>query len=436
MWLPFLLIVGVIAIVASSSASARGEYGPSISGPMPMPMLPSAPVPPPGPISVFGEFIRIGQAPPPMVILCAIAEAEAIGRCDLASDIVRVFVAPVVYQHENARLYVPGRAPGTARAVAVPPGPSTQLWPPEANYPGFDARFGAMERARRGEVPARLQPGAASSHERGSCERPRSPRAVAPAAPVAVMPSNAPRFPASDEEIRAMLNTNPEEFIEMARRARPAIVDVPVDTANAIHAAAIDEVARQAAQSTPPIQSTPPMDPPAQATGLPPEVVAQMQEDVGLHTAADQTRAMAPGSPIGGVSDEAWRQFVMRLERETPSYQSARHVGQYRQRRERLAELGIDPMRILGSAEAQRAALDVDLIDAHRHAADGGLLGNLGRRIALPGSDAPCTITLSGVLGVIQCAGLDGAASWLESQRDRKRFPHTTQAFVRSNGVF
>jgi hypothetical protein len=384
MWLPLLLVVGVIALVASSSTSSRGEYGPSIAGPMPMPMLPAAPPSLPGPISVFGEFIRIGQAPPPMVILCAIAEAEAIGRGDLASDIVRVFVAPVVYQHElvNAR----------------------------------------------------------SARTRGSCELPKSPRAMAPAAPVAVMPSHgassAPRFPTSDEEIRAMLNANPEGFIEMVRSARPAIVDVPVDTANAIHAAAIDEVARQATQSTPPIQSTPTTDPPVQPTGLPPEVVAQMQEDVGLHAAADQTRANALGSPIVGVSDEAWRQFVMRLERETPSYQSARHVGQYRQRRERLAELGIDPNRVVGSVEAQRAALDADLADAHRHATDGGLLGNLGRRIALPGSDAPCTITLSGVLGVIQCAGLDGAASWLESQRDRKRFPHTTQAFTRSNGVF
>lgn len=398
MWLIPLLVIGAVVFAAASRSAREHEFIPPSRQ-----LAQAASSGLPGPISVLGEFLRIGQTPPPPVILCAIAEAEAIGRGDLASDIVRVFVAPVVYQHELAN-------------------------------------------ARSAHAPYAYAPSGA--HARGSCELPRSPRAVAPLevrpVPAAVMPSQQARgqsFPASDEEIRAMLNTNPEGFIEMVKNARPAIVDVPVDTANAIRAAAIDEVARQTTQSTvqpPPIpQSMPPMDSQTQPTGLPPEVVAQMQEDVGLHEAADQTRALAPGSPIANVSDDAWRQFVMRLERETPSYQSARHVGQYRQRRERLAELGIDSSRILGSAQAQRAALDVDLVDAHRHAADGGLLGgHLGRRVAIPGHDESEMITLSGVLGVIQCAGLDGAAGWLESQRDRKKFPHTTRAFLRTNGVF
>jgi hypothetical protein len=359
-WLIPLLVIGAV-VFAAASRSPRDLI------PLPSRQL-AFPAPPPGPISVLGEFVRVGQVPPPPVILCAIAEAESIGRGDLASDIVRVFVAPVVYQHE-------------------------------------------LMNARRVRTPC----------ERGTCALPRSPReASAPSSLV-----QAPRERTTDDEIRAMLNADPQGFIEMAARRAP-VIEVPVEAAQM-------EVPMQ-----PPRQPPPPMpsDPQVQPTGLPPEVVAQMQDNAGLHEAADQTRALAPGSPIAGVSDDAWREFVMRLEREAPSYQSARHVGQYRQRRERLAELGIDPKRILGSAQAQRAALDVDLIDAHRHAADGGLLGNLGRRIALPGSDAPRAITLSGVLGVIQCAGLDGAASWLESQRDRKRFPHTTQAFTRSNGVF
>jgi hypothetical protein len=176
--------------------------------------------------------------------------------------------------------------------------------------------------------------------------------------------------------------------------------------------------------------------PVTQPMGLPPEAVAQMQEAAGLQHAADQTRAMAPGSPLNGVSDEDWRQFVMRLERETPTFHSSRHVGQYRQRRERLAELGINPNAIHGSAAAQRAALDADLADAYNHAAGGGLLAHLGRAIPVPGHDGTAQITLSGMLGVIQCAGLDGAVGWLESPNDRKRYPHTTQAFLRSNGVF
>jgi hypothetical protein len=178
-------------------------------------------------------------------------------------------------------------------------------------------------------------------------------------------------------------------------------------------------------------------DLPAAQMDLPPEAVAQMQEAAGLYEAADQTRALGPGSPLPGVSDDAWRQFVALLAREAPTFSSSRHVGQYRQRRERLAEFGVDPYTIQGSAVAQRQALDTDLTDAHHHAAAGGVLAkHLGRPIVIPGHEGTEAISLSGVLGVIQCAGLDGAVSWLESSNDRKRYPHTTQAFLRTNGVF
>jgi len=178
-------------------------------------------------------------------------------------------------------------------------------------------------------------------------------------------------------------------------------------------------------------------DHPAPQVELSPETVAQMQEAAGLYEAADQTRAFGPGSPLAGVSDEAWRQFVGLLARESPLFSSSRHVGQYRQRRERLAEFGVDPQTLHGSAAAQRQALDTDLVDAHQHAAAGGILtAHLGRPVVIPGHEGTATITLSGVLGVIQCAGLDGAVGWLESSNDRKRYPHTTQAFLRTNGVF
>ena len=61
---------------------------------------------------------------------------------------------------------------------------------------------------------------------------------------------------------------------------------------------------------------------------------------------------------------------------------------------------------------------------------------NLGRLIALPGGDTAEAITLSGLLGVIQCAGLDGAVGWLTKPSDRKRYPHTTQAFMNTNGIY
>ena len=162
-----------------------------------------------------------------------------------------------------------------------------------------------------------------------------------------------------------------------------------------------------------------------------------MQEAAGLVQAAERTPAMAPGSPIPGIADGAWRDFVIRLERESPQFVSSRHVGQYRHRRERLAELGINPAMIQNSPEAQRQALDVDLADAHRHGIASELFAqHLGRPISLPNADGNKRITLSGVLGVIQCAGLEGAAGWLERPNDRKRYPHTTQAFLHTNGVF
>jgi hypothetical protein len=146
---------------------------------------------------------------------------------------------------------------------------------------------------------------------------------------------------------------------------------------------------------------------------------------------------LGASSPIAEIPAAAWEAFVACLARESPAFRSARHVGQFRQRRERLLELGIDPAALQGDPRAQRQALDLDLADAYQHAAASDLLADhLEREIVLPGQDGPVTLTLSGVLGVIQCAGLEGAVGWLEQAADRKRFPHTTQVFLRCNGLF
>ena len=335
----------------------------------------------PGPIAVLGEIARIGRTPPPTVILCAIAEAESLGRGDITADIIRVFVAP---------------------------------------------------RARNGSP-------------RASCE---------PLKPQLALPQ-----PVTDDEIRALINSDPERFIALlAQHVAPPPADevAAVSLAEQLvglpgHVGAgivladpsdpsseIFEVRWLRGYEVPSLPSM--VDgrqtrlvivdslPVIQPTGLPSETVVQIQED--------QTRALAPGSPIAGISDDDWRQFVIRLSREDPTYSSSRHVGQFRQRRERLIELGIDPGSVLGFASAQRVALDRDLADAHKHAIDGDLVADhVGRRIQIPGHEDAC-ITLSGVMGVIQCAGLDGATGWLEKTGDRKRFPHTTQAFLTTNGIF
>ena len=46
------------------------------------------------------------------------------------------------------------------------------------------------------------------------------------------------------------------------------------------------------------------------------------------------------------------------------------------------------------------------------------------------------TITLSGLLNVANKAGINGMKSWLENERDHKKFTDTNKAFVDATGVF
>lgn len=45
-------------------------------------------------------------------------------------------------------------------------------------------------------------------------------------------------------------------------------------------------------------------------------------------------------------------------------------------------------------------------------------------------------VTLSGVCGIADRAGMRGAQSWLNSPSDHLKFPATTQAFLETNGLF
>jgi len=149
---------------------------------------------------------------------------------------------------------------------------------------------------------------------------------------------------------------------------------------------------------------------------------------------------VAVASPIPGVASGAYAEFARRLEREAPTFQSQRHVGRYRQNKARLAEIGFDPEILVGAPDAQDAALFADVGDAYQHVIASGMADTLvGRAIVLPDTaieDEPELVTLSGVLGVANVAGLDGAVEWFERKEDRKRYPHTTKAFQQTNGVF
>jgi hypothetical protein len=365
MWLVPLLIISVLAVAAVSKSPRPVRPPPRQLAPAPVSGHPTLP----GPIAVLGEILRAGQYPPPMVVLCAIAEAESIGRRDLVVDIVSAFVAPVVHQHRA----------------------QYRQWPVP-----YERGSCSLQRSC---APAQ------GAHERGTCA-PRHDRGTClPRQPGDVSSPHAPPQPSHDE-LLAMLHADPNAFLAMvAARGAPG-VNVPIVVA-------------------PPSVDSGPASPGNEMQAVP-EVVGPPQEEQGG----------VPGSPISDVTDEAWSQFIGRLEREPPTFSSSRHVGRYRQRRDRLVDLGIDPGVLHGSVSAQRTALDADLVDAYRHAAAGGLTEHLKRPIIVPGHEAPQLITLSGLLGVIQCAGLEGAAGWLERSNDRKRYPYTTQVFLATNGVF
>lgn len=62
-------------------------------------------------------------------------------------------------------------------------------------------------------------------------------------------------------------------------------------------------------------------------------------------------------------------------------------------------------------------------------------LGNwVGQPIIV--NDAAHTISLSGLLGIVDCAGFKGAKSWLENESDRSKYPNTTNCFLETNNLF
>jgi len=311
---------------------------------------------PPGPLMVLSELMQRGIYPPPFVIMCAIAEAQALGRDDIVHDVVRTFIAPVVQDYDIQH----------ARAVSLGP----------------DAPGGTMDPA---QYPASYA----------------GPRYAAP------RPAQSMQ---GDEDIQSRLNMDPVNFMADLARQRSAVIDVDPGT-----------VAER------------PTDPRDVRNEPDTDQNGAIQSGAVVSGAVDMTKL---ASPIDGVNALDWSQFCALLVREAPTFSSGRHVGQYRQNKDRLAELGIQPDSLVGRPDLQRKALDRDLADAHHHLRESGMLKHVGRMIALPGVKEQVRITLSGLLGVIQAAGIDGVIGWLEHPGDRKRFKHTTQAFTRTNGVF
>lgn len=352
-----LLFVGAILIGRHSAQAAQPSQA----------RLPSRSVPAissgaqtPSPLAVLTETVRAGLEPPPMLIMCAIAEAEARGELEIVHAIVDKFIAPVVYAAEA----------NAARNANTPP------------HPMDDTR---AQYTNGGHV---IEPSQQIAQPYGGAQQ--SP--VTDCFP----PIRAPR----GDDGQAM-------FVDPAH---------------------LDDVLRQTFGEAP------------QAAADQAPTIAAGELGIAAMHAAEVAMGRAPGSVIRGVAPDRWATFVGQISRESPTFSAPRHVGQFRHRKDRLIELGIDPESLIGHPRRQVDALETDLRDAYHHARASGMDGWVGSMLCMPTGPAHNMInhqiTLSGILGVIQAAGLEGAADWFETDSDRIRFPHTTQAFLRANGVF
>ena len=359
----------------------------------------------PSPLTVIDAFLSLGETPPPAVVFGAIAHAESLGWTELADEIVRVFVLPSVLQVEReTRRAAGGRAAGAAAATYPVGGGGL---PPMTAAPAHASTTTTPARPPSAVVTPATWSSTSSAAPAASASSPAMPDAAPPGEYSAVVGGDA-----IDPEAQRVL----EELAHAGSRAAkvellsgPAAAPEPDAEAQRV----LEELAHTGSRA------------------------AKVELLPGLGAAVERDTS----SPIDGVAAHAWLAFVGRVSREPPTFAAARHVGQFRQRRERLLELGIDPTTVIGSPEAQLAALDADMRDAYLHARGSGLVDEyLGTelKVSAGGTARPTevTLTLSGVLGVIQAAGLEGAVQWLEQPDDRTRFPHTTQAFLRCNGVF
>lgn len=225
---------------------------------------------------------------------------------------------------------------------------------------------------------------------------------------------------------------------------RREIIDVP--DVSIYHAA--QRAPQPAPQSSQPMQAQPSQGDDGVAQDD--DQGAAPQDDATQDTApqgddATQDQSAAPNSvnatsPLPGVSSGAWDEYRERLARESPTFDSARHVGRYRARKDRLSELGLDPALLVSHPRAvdlQDHAFAIDAVDNAQHLVESGMAGvYVGHSLTIPDDPDVHEITLSGLVGVAQVAGLEGAVGWFERKEDRKRFPHTTTAFKRTNGVF
>lgn len=345
--IPFA-IFGIVTLARRGSVSSSPELPPQLALSAPFPPGPMIIVrgelPPPSPIAVLCTYMQSGQAPPEMVIRCSIAEAQLLGRGELAAQIARQY----------GHLIAPAQ-------------------PQISNFQG-------------GGMP------------------PQAPLQM-PAPPQLALPS-------------------PQMAPQMAQASASSRFDETND--------ALEREAMQLAQVQPSVAQQ------AQQAQQVPAAIAAYQAGQSVQGSAEINYGPPPNmsSPLAGVADGQWLEFCGRIVRESPLYDSPTHVGRYRLNKQRLAQIGMDPGMLVGAADAQDQAFGADMQDAQRQLAVQEMTKLVGRPVRVPDVAEPIVLTLSGLLGLAAVAGLKGCHGWISNREDRVKFPNTTQAFLRTNGVF
>jgi len=156
------------------------------------------------------------------------------------------------------------------------------------------------------------------------------------------------------------------------------------------------------------------------------EKIEEIEEKIPLFLVQKTT------SPIEGVPDDDWRMFVEASKVENPDFVSTSSVGMFRQNKKRLAKLGLSE-DTLKDPIAQYDAFEKEvtrLINEGKEVFD----QSVAMPIDLDGDNT--AMTLSGLLAVMRNAGTANTAKWIDSPEERRKFPHTTEAFKKANGCF
>lgn len=133
-------------------------------------------------------------------------------------------------------------------------------------------------------------------------------------------------------------------------------------------------------------------------------------------------------SPLKGVTDDAWNEFVDGMRTEEVSFSTEKYIGAFRYRKERFVALGGGD-----GYEKQYDAFQRDMVAQYTQGRAKALIDKYAG-LPLPGEEGTI-VTPSGILALAKAAG-PKAESWITDKDIRKDFPGTTGLFNTVNGIF